>query len=143
MPAVCGGIFGLLGGYLTDRFGRRRVLTWSILLYAFSAFFAGFSTNLWMLLFFRTTTFIGVCVEFVAAVAWLAELFDDPRAARKGARLHAGVFVVRRVAGGDRERADRAARAASCRRFTCPEFLRADVRDDRAGRRSTPRGGTR
>ena len=78
VPAVCGGIFGLLGGYLTDRFGRRRVLTWSILLYAFSAFFAGYSTNLWMLLFFRTTTFIGVCVEFVAAVAWLAELFDNP-----------------------------------------------------------------
>lgn len=78
VPAVCGGIFGLLGGYLTDRYGRRRVLTWSILLYAVSAFLAGFSTNLYMLLFFRTTTFIGVCVEFVAAVAWLAELFDDP-----------------------------------------------------------------
>jgi MFS family permease len=83
VPAVCGGIFGLLGGYLTDRFGRRRVLTWSILLYAFSAFFAGYSTSLWMLLFFRTTTFIGVCVEFVAAVAWLAELFDDPHQREK------------------------------------------------------------
>jgi MFS family permease len=79
VPAVAGGIFGLLGGYLTDRLGRRRVLTWSILLYAFSAFFAGFSTNLYMLLFFRTTTFIGVCVEFVAAVAWLAELFPNPK----------------------------------------------------------------
>lgn len=79
VPAVCGGIFGLAGGYLTDRFGRRRILTWSILLYAVSAFCSGFSTSLWMLLFFRTTTFIGVCVEFVAAVAWLAELFDDPR----------------------------------------------------------------
>lgn len=78
VPAVFGGIFGLLGGYLTDRLGRRRVLTWSILLYAFSAFAAGFSTSLPMLLIFRTTTFIGVCVEFVAAVAWLAELFDDP-----------------------------------------------------------------
>src|SRR5690349_5886282 len=54
VPAVCGGIFGLLGGYLTDWFGRRRVLTWSILLYAFSAFFAGYSTSLGMLLFFRT-----------------------------------------------------------------------------------------
>src|SRR5690242_13527207 len=40
VPAVAGGIFGLLGGYLTDRLGRRRVLTWSILLYAFSKFFA-------------------------------------------------------------------------------------------------------
>jgi MFS family permease len=78
VPAVCGGIFGLLGGYLTDWFGRRRVLTYSILLYAFSAFLAGFSTNLWMLLILRTTTFVGVCVEFVAAVAWLAELFDNP-----------------------------------------------------------------
>lgn len=79
VPAVAGGIFGLLGGYLTDRLGRRRVLTWSILLYAFSAYAAGLSTNMWMLLFFRTTTFIGVCVEFVAAVAWLAELFPDPK----------------------------------------------------------------
>jgi len=77
VPAFFGGIFGLLGGYLTDRLGRRRVLTWSILLYAVSAFAAGFSTNLPMLLFFRTTTYIGVCVEFVAAVAWLAELFDN------------------------------------------------------------------
>jgi MFS family permease len=78
VPAVFGGIFGLFGGYLTDRFGRRSVLTWSILLYAFSAFAAGFSTSLPMLLTFRTLVFIGVCVEFVAAVAWLAELFDDP-----------------------------------------------------------------
>lgn len=83
VPAVCGGLFGLLGGYLTDRLGRRRVLTWSILLYAFSAFLAGFSTNLGMLLVLRTTTFIGVCVEFVAAVAWLAELFDDPHQREK------------------------------------------------------------
>jgi hypothetical protein len=79
VPAVCGGIFGLLGGYLTDRLGRRRVLTWSILVYAFSAFAAGFATSLPILLFFRCTTFIGVCVEFVAAVAWLAELFSIPK----------------------------------------------------------------
>src|SRR5881394_3852786 len=77
--ALCGGTFGLLGGYLTDRFGRRRVLTWSILLYAVSAAAAGFSTSLPMLLVLRTTTFIGVCVEFVAAVAWLAELFPDAK----------------------------------------------------------------
>ena len=77
--ALCGGTFGLLGGYLTDRFGRRRVLVWSILLYALSALAAGFSTSPEMLLVLRCTTFIGVCVEFVAAVAWLAELFPEPR----------------------------------------------------------------
>src|SRR5579872_2605075 len=79
IPAFAGGIFGLLGGYMTDLFGRRRVLTGSILLYAISAFAAGFSTTIEMLLVLRCTTFIGVCVEFVAAVAWLAELFSDPR----------------------------------------------------------------
>ncbi|MEO8270704.1 MAG: MFS transporter [Aureliella sp.] len=79
VPAFLGGIFGLLGGYLTDRFGRRRVLTFSILLYAVSAFLAGYSTNMTMLLVLRCTTFIGVCVEFVAAIAWLAELFPDKK----------------------------------------------------------------
>lgn len=77
IPAFAGGVFGLFGGYLTDRLGRRRVLTWSILIYAFAAFAAGFSTSIWMLLFFRCFVFIGVCVEFVAAIAWLAELFPE------------------------------------------------------------------
>ncbi len=79
LPAIAGGIFGLLGGYLTDLFGRRRVLVWSILIYAFSAMAAGYATSAGWLLFFRCTTFVGVCVEFVAAVAWLAELFPDPK----------------------------------------------------------------
>jgi MFS family permease len=79
IPAIAGGVFGLIGGYLTDLWGRRRVLVWSILLYAFSALAAGYSTSLEQLLFFRCTTFIGVCVEFVAAVAWLAELFPEPK----------------------------------------------------------------
>ncbi len=76
-PAVAGGVFGLLGGWLTDRLGRRRVLTFSILLYAFGACAAGFVTTFPQLLFFRCCVFVGVCVEFVAAVAWLAELFPN------------------------------------------------------------------
>jgi MFS family permease len=83
IPAFAGGIFGLVGGYLTDRFGRRRVLTYSILIYAFGAFFSGFVTSIHQLLFLRCLVFIGVCVEFVAAVAWLAELFTDPRRREK------------------------------------------------------------
>ena len=79
VPALVGGLFGLAGGYLTDRLGRRRILTWSILLYAGAAFAAGFSTSLPMLLTCRVLVFVGVCVEFVAAVAWLAELFPNHR----------------------------------------------------------------
>src|SRR5256886_10812397 len=78
VPALAGGVFGLLGGYLTDRLGRRRVLTFSILLYAISAFASGYATTLTQLLVLRCFVFVGVCVEFVAAVAWLAELFPNP-----------------------------------------------------------------
>ena len=78
VPAIAGGIFGLLGGYLTDRLGRRRVLVWSILLYAFSACATAFAPTVEIWLVCRCATFAGVCVEFVAAVAWLAELFPDP-----------------------------------------------------------------
>jgi MFS family permease len=79
MPAIAGGVFGLLGGYLTDRFGRLRVLVWSILLYTLSAVAAAYTTSLPWFLFFRSLTFVGMCVEFVAAIAWLAELFPNPR----------------------------------------------------------------
>jgi MFS family permease len=79
VPAVAGGIFGLLGGYLTDLLGRRRILVWSILLYAFAAFASGYTTSPTAFLILRCLTFIGVSVEFVAAVAWLAELFPNPK----------------------------------------------------------------
>ena len=83
IPAFAGGIFGLVGGYMTDRFGRRRVLTYSILIYAVAAFLSGFSTSIGMLLVLRCFVFIGVCVEFVAAVAWLAELFPEHKRREK------------------------------------------------------------
>lgn len=83
VPAIAGGIFGLLGGYLTDLLGRRRVLTFSILLYAFAAAASGYATSLEQLLVLRCLVFIGVCVEFVAAVAWLAELFPNPEQREK------------------------------------------------------------
>jgi MFS family permease len=77
VPAIAGGIFGLLGGYLIDRFGRRRVLFWSILLFCFSTLATGYSSSAMQLLVYRCITFVGVSVEFVAAIAWLAELFPD------------------------------------------------------------------
>jgi len=83
VPALVGGTAGLVGGYLTDRLGRRRVLSGSILLYAFSAFASGFVRTPMELLVLRCLVFTGVCVEFVAAVAWLAELFQEPKQREK------------------------------------------------------------
>ena len=79
IAALAGGIFGLLGGILIDKFGRKTVMIGSILLYSISPVAAAFSTELWQLVLFRSMTFVGVCVELVAAVTWLAELFQDKR----------------------------------------------------------------
>jgi predicted MFS family arabinose efflux permease len=79
VPAIAGGIFGLLGGYLIDRYGRRRILFWSILLFCISAFATARASTAFELLFYRCVTFVGVSVEFVAATAWLAELFPERR----------------------------------------------------------------
>src|SRR5947207_13886886 len=38
--ALCGGVFGLLGGWLIDRFGRKTVLLASIVIYGFSSVLA-------------------------------------------------------------------------------------------------------
>ena len=79
IAALAGGVFGLLGGFLIDIFGRKTVMIGSILAYSVSPLAAAYSTELWHLVLFRCTTFIGVCVELVAAVTWLAELFEDKR----------------------------------------------------------------
>jgi MFS family permease len=77
ITALCGGIFGLIGGKLTDVLGRKFVMAASIFVYSFSPFCAAYSTSLGMFIFFRSLTFIGVCVEFIAAITWLAEVFED------------------------------------------------------------------
>ncbi|QJW97738.1 MFS transporter [Frigoriglobus tundricola] len=79
IAALSGGVFGLLGGFLVDRLGRKTVMVGSILVYSLSPVAAAYSTELWHLVLFRCTTFIGVCVELVAAVTWLAELFADKK----------------------------------------------------------------
>src|SRR5262245_55410356 len=67
MAALSGGVFGLLGGCLIDRLGRKTVMAASIIVYSVSPLLAAFSTELWEFVLFRCITFIGVCVQFVAA----------------------------------------------------------------------------
>jgi MFS family permease len=77
ISALCGGVFGLLGGWLIDKLGRKKVMALSILVYSLSPFCAAYSHSLGWFVFFRCSTFIGVCVEFIAAITWLAEVFED------------------------------------------------------------------
>src|SRR4030095_5374491 len=98
-PFLAGGVAGLVGGYLTDRFGRRRMLVASIVLYGAATFGAAYATSPAQLLLWRCLTIVGVCTEWIAATAWITELFDDRR--RRDAALGftqamagIGVFMV-------------------------------------------------
>jgi MFS family permease len=79
LPPVLGGLASLGGGYLTDRIGRQRVLVWSIVIYGVAAFMSGLATSVAEVIFWRCLTVAGACVEFIAAIAWLTELFPDAR----------------------------------------------------------------
>lgn len=75
--ALSGGVFGLLGGWLTDRLGRKFVMALGIFVYSLSPVAGAFSTTITEFVFWRCATFVGVCIEFVAAITWIAEVFSD------------------------------------------------------------------
>lgn len=70
---------GILFGALSDRFGRVRVLTWTIVLFALFTGLCAFAKGFWDLLTYRTIAGIGLGGEFgigmaLAAEAWPASL---------------------------------------------------------------------
>ena len=71
-------IGGLVFGSLSDRFGRVRILTWTIVLFAVFTGLCAFAQGYWDLLIFRTIAGIGLGGEFgigmaLAAEAWPAQ----------------------------------------------------------------------
>jgi len=79
LSALSGGIFGLLGGWLIDRLGRKSVMALGIFIYSLSPVAGAFANTLNAFIFWRCVTFVGVCIEFVAAITWMAEVFTDKK----------------------------------------------------------------
>jgi len=83
LTALCGGVFGLLGGWLIDRLGRKFVMALGIFVYSFSPVAAAYAQTLDAFVFWRCATFVGVCIEFVAAITWMAEVFPGKKQKEK------------------------------------------------------------
>ena len=71
-------IGGFIFGTLSDKFGRVRVLTWTIVLFAIFTGLCAFAQGYWDLLIYRTIAGIGLGGEFgigmaLAAEAWPAQ----------------------------------------------------------------------
>jgi len=83
-------IGGIVFGYLSDRFGRKRVLQLTILTYSIGTFLSGFSTNLWLLLTFRIITGLGVGGEWGTGQTYIGETFPAKVRGRFGAFMQTG-----------------------------------------------------
>jgi MFS family permease len=81
---------GILFGALADRFGRKRVLTWTLLTYSAGTCLCGLSHALWLLLIFRIITGLGVGGEWATGQTLIGETFPARMRARFAAVMQTG-----------------------------------------------------
>ena len=80
---LIGAVFGgIVFGALSDRYGRIRVLTWTIMLFAVFTGLCAFATGYWDLLIYRTIAGIGLGGEFGIGMALAAEAWPARHRAR-------------------------------------------------------------
>jgi len=86
-------IGGILFGWLADRFGRKTVLSWTILVYSLGTFACGFAGGAWWLLAFRVITGLGVGGEWATGQTLVAETFPARMRARFAAVMQTGAPI--------------------------------------------------
>jgi MFS family permease len=79
----------LLGGWLTDKYGRYSVFMADMLFFVVSAIAAGLAPNVWVLIGARFLMGIGVGIDLPVAMAYLAEFSKFSGKANKASRLAA------------------------------------------------------
>jgi benzoate transport len=75
-------IGGIVFGLLSDRVGRIRVLTWTIVVFAVCTGLCALAQGYWSLLLFRTLAGLGLGGEFGIGMALVAEAWPDSKRAR-------------------------------------------------------------
>ncbi|MDX5630174.1 MULTISPECIES: MFS transporter [unclassified Brenneria] len=83
-------IGGLIFGALSDRYGRIRVLTWTIVLFAVFTGLCAFAQGYWDLLVYRTIAGIGLGGEFGIGMALAAEAWPARHRARASSYVALG-----------------------------------------------------
>ncbi len=81
---------GILFGNLADRFGRKTVLSWTILVYSLGTFMCGFARGATWLLVFRVVTGLGVGGEWATGQTLVGETFPARMRARFAAVMQTG-----------------------------------------------------
>lgn len=94
---------GVAFGILSDRFGRKKVLQWTILTYSIGTGLCGFASSLEVLLVFRIITGLGVGGEWATGQTYVGETFPPNVRGRYGAVMQTGApfgIVLASLVGG-------------------------------------------
>ena len=87
------GLGGIIFGALGDKFGRKKVLQWTIIIYSIGTFLCAFSWSFYSLVFFRFITGLGVGGEWGTGQTYINETFPDDLRAKYGAFMQSGAPV--------------------------------------------------
>ena len=98
VPAIAGGVFGLLGGYLIDLLGRRRILLWSILLYGACTFASAYVTSPAQFLFAALRNLRRRLGRVRRRHGVAGRAIHAPRTPRSRHRIYARLLLYRRLA---------------------------------------------
>jgi MFS family permease len=89
---------GVLFGPISDRYGRRRVLMWTMVLYAMGTALCAFVTSIEQLIVCRIIASLGIGGEWAAGSALVAEVVPEDQRVEAGALLYTsaplGLFLA-------------------------------------------------
>jgi MFS family permease len=86
-------IGGVAFGILSDRYGRKAVLQWTILTYSLGTFLSGLAPNLEFLVVVRVITGLGVGGEWATGQTYVGETFPAHVRGRYGAFMQTGAPI--------------------------------------------------
>ncbi len=87
---VTSAVGGLAAGFLCDRFGRRRVLVWTILIYSFASAGTALSGSIGSLIFWRALVGLGLGGEWSAGATLVSESWPAEHRGRAIGFMQAG-----------------------------------------------------
>ena len=96
-------IGGVIFGVLADKYGRKTVLQWTIIIYSIGAFLCAFAGSFYMLILFRIITGLGVGGEWATGQTYIGETFPAKLRGRFGSILQTGAplgIILASVVGG-------------------------------------------
>ena len=94
---------GVIFGVMSDRFGRKPVLQWTIMTYSLGTLLSGLAGSLWLLMIFRILTGLGVGGEWGTGQTFIGETFPAKVRGRYCAIMQTGAplgIALASVVGG-------------------------------------------